>query len=66
MKFASSPEPSKYTVLTLVTQLPLLTPTLLFCRISNSSSLLNLEQLDYFHLNLLQNPDSGLFEQLGP
>ena len=41
-------EPYKYTNLALMTQLFQLTPRLLFCRINNSSSLLNLEQLGYF------------------
>ena len=60
------PEPYKYTSLALMTQLFQLTPRLLFCRINNSSSLLNLEQLGYFHQNFLQSPDSGFFEQLNP
>lgn len=60
------PEPYKYTNLALMIQLFQLTPRLLFCRINNFSSLLNLEQLGYFHLNFLQSPDSGFFEQLNP
>lgn len=65
-RFDSSPRNLQVTGLALVTQLPQLTPKLLFYRKNNSSSLLNLEQLDYFHLNFLQSPDSGLFEQLVP
>lgn len=65
-RFDSSPRNLQVIGLALVTQLPQLTPKLLFCRKNNSSSLLNLERLDYFHLSLLQSPDSGLFEQLGP